>query len=151
MSEASIGRLAFITGASSGIGQSLAARFVQAGWRVALVARRADEMTQWAQAQGWSSRQWAVYGADVRDEQSLQAAAQDCLATLGVPEVVIANAGISMPPKAATTSGCFVTNHSKTRLRPSAAATTAHATRRTTPTCTDGTVLVTPFSWARTS
>ena len=96
MSEASIGRLAFITGASSGIGQALAARFVQAGWRVALVARRTDEMTSWAQAQGWSSRQWAVYGADVRDEAAIQAAAQACLATQGIPEVVIANAGISV-------------------------------------------------------
>ena len=32
--------LAFITGASSGIGQALALRYVAAGWRVALVARR---------------------------------------------------------------------------------------------------------------
>lgn len=91
-----IGRLAFITGASSGIGQALAARFVQAGWRVALVARRADEITRWAQAQGWSSRQWAVYGADVRDEAAIQAAAKACMDTQGVPEVVVANAGISV-------------------------------------------------------
>ena len=96
MSEPSIGRLAFITGASSGIGQALAARFVQAGWRVALVARRTDEMTRWAQAQGWSSRQWAVYGADVRDEAAILAAAQACMATQGIPEVVVANAGISI-------------------------------------------------------
>jgi NAD(P)-dependent dehydrogenase (short-subunit alcohol dehydrogenase family) len=96
MNDADVGRLAFITGASSGIGQALAARFVRAGWRVALVARRADEMTQWAQAQGWSSRQWAVYGADVRDEASIQAAALACLSTQGVPEVVVANAGISV-------------------------------------------------------
>lgn len=89
-------RLAFITGASSGIGQALAHRYIKAGWRVALVARRADEITRWAQGQGWPARMWRVYGADVRDEQSLQAAAQDCLATLGVPEVVIANAGISI-------------------------------------------------------
>jgi hypothetical protein len=32
--------LVFITGASSGIGQALAARYAQAGWRLALVARR---------------------------------------------------------------------------------------------------------------
>jgi len=91
-----VGRLVFITGASSGIGQALAVRFVQAGWRVALVARRTDEMTGWAQAQGWSSRQWAVYGADVRHEASIQAAAKTCMDTQGVPEVVIANAGISV-------------------------------------------------------
>ena len=33
-------RLVFITGASSGIGQALALRFYQAGYRLALVARR---------------------------------------------------------------------------------------------------------------
>lgn len=96
MKDQETGRLVFITGASSGIGQALAVRFVQSGWRVALVARRANEMTQWAQAQGWPARQWAVYGADVRSEASIQAAAQACMGTQGVPEVVVANAGISV-------------------------------------------------------
>ena len=36
--------LVFITGASSGIGQALAARYAQAGWRLALVARRTAEV-----------------------------------------------------------------------------------------------------------
>lgn len=90
------GRLVFITGASSGIGQALAARYIQAGWRVAMVARRVEQVTRWAQAQGWPARQWAVYGADVRDEQALQAAAKACMAAHGVPEIVIANAGISV-------------------------------------------------------
>ena len=35
--------LVFITGASSGIGQALAARFRRAGYRLALVARREAE------------------------------------------------------------------------------------------------------------
>jgi short-subunit dehydrogenase len=88
--------LVFITGASSGIGQALAARYVQAGWRVALVARRVAVMAQWAQAQGWPETQWAVYGADVRDDAQMQAAAQACLAAQGLPDVVVANAGISV-------------------------------------------------------
>lgn len=88
--------LAYITGASSGIGQALAARYVQAGWRVALVARRVDEMRAWALSQGWPEGRWAVYGADVRMEAQVQAAAQACLAQQGLPDVVIANAGISV-------------------------------------------------------
>ena len=41
--------LVFITGASSGIGQALAARYAAAGWRLALVARRYLFMgAQWA-------------------------------------------------------------------------------------------------------
>ena len=45
--------LVFITGASSGIGQALAARFQRAGYRLALVARRANEVARWAKAQGF--------------------------------------------------------------------------------------------------
>ena len=38
--------LVCITGASSGIGQALALRYHRAGWRLALVARRADAVQQ---------------------------------------------------------------------------------------------------------
>jgi short-subunit dehydrogenase len=88
--------LAFITGASSGIGQALAARFARAGYRLALVARRSDELQAWAQAQGWGEDRCCVYRADVADTDSIVDAGQACLARQGVPEVVIANAGISV-------------------------------------------------------
>ena len=39
--------LVFITGASSGIGQALAARYARAGWRLALVARRRATLQDW--------------------------------------------------------------------------------------------------------
>ena len=89
-------RLVFITGASSGIGQALAQRYAQAGWDLALVARRAAELSAWAQAQGWAPERWRVYGADVARVDSIVAAGQACLASQGVPDVVIANAGISV-------------------------------------------------------
>ena len=44
--------LVFITGASSGIGQAMAWRFYQAGWRLALVARRTGEIDRWAAEKG---------------------------------------------------------------------------------------------------
>ncbi|HJW11365.1 MAG TPA: SDR family oxidoreductase [Albitalea sp.] len=88
--------LVFITGASSGIGQALAARFYQAGYRLALVARRAAEVQAWATSQGLEASRVAVYAADVRDIAAVTGAGQACLASQGLPDVVIANAGISV-------------------------------------------------------
>jgi short-subunit dehydrogenase len=88
--------LVFITGASSGIGQALAARFHRAGYRLALVARRAGEVQAWAQAQGFAADAFAVYAADVRNIEAITGAGRACIAAQGVPDVVIANAGISV-------------------------------------------------------
>ena len=88
--------LVFITGASSGIGQALASRFYQAGYRLALVARRAGEIESWVRAQGFEPGRVAVYGADVRDIDSIVEAGRDCISRQGLPGVVIANAGISV-------------------------------------------------------
>ena len=87
--------LAYITGASSGIGQALAVRDRQAGYRLALVARRGAELQAWADAQGFDAAGCAVYAADVRDVAAITAAGRACIAAQGVPDVVIANAGIS--------------------------------------------------------
>jgi len=88
--------LLFITGASSGIGQAMALEWARRGGRLALVARRGDEMRAWIAAQGWSAERAAVYVADARDIAAMTAAGRDCIATQGLPDVVIANAGISV-------------------------------------------------------
>lgn len=86
----------FITGASSGIGQALALRFHQAGYRLALVARRTAEMQSWASASNIPADSYQIYSADVAQPDSIVAAGQACIARQGVPDVVIANAGISV-------------------------------------------------------
>lgn len=88
--------LVFITGASSGIGQALAWRFYQAGFSLALVARRKDAIQDWVQAQGLDPSRVRVYSADVADLNSIVAAGQACMDAQGVPDVVVANAGISV-------------------------------------------------------
>ena len=88
--------LVFITGASSGIGQALAQQYAQRGWRLALVARRAAQMEAWARAQGLGPDRAAVYAADVGDPDAIAAAGRECLTRQGLPDVVIANAGISV-------------------------------------------------------
>ena len=88
--------LVFITGASSGIGQALAARYAQAGWRLALVARRTGEIEAWVGTQGLAPDRVGIYAADVAVTDSIVAAGVACIERQGLPDVVIANAGISV-------------------------------------------------------
>lgn len=89
-------RLVFITGASSGIGQALALRFHAAGYRLALVARRVSAVQSWANAHSISTSSYQVYSADVADTDSIVTAGNACISAQGLPDVVIANAGISI-------------------------------------------------------
>ena len=89
-------KLIFVTGASSGIGQALAWRYYQAGYTLALVARRTEEMQTWATHQGLEPARYQIYSADVAVVDSIVAATESCLQRQGVPDVVIANAGVSI-------------------------------------------------------
>ncbi len=88
--------LVFITGASSGIGQALALRYLQAGYRLALVARRVAVVESWASANGISASSYQIYSADVTMVDSIVAAGVACMACQGVPDVVVACAGVSI-------------------------------------------------------
>jgi short-subunit dehydrogenase len=87
--------LVFITGASSGIGLALAARYARQGWRLALVARRTADLQAWVDAQGLAETA-VVYGADVAQPDTIIHAGRACMAAQGLPDVVIASAGISV-------------------------------------------------------
>ena len=87
--------LVFVTGASSGIGQALAWRYYQAGFALALVARRTDEMQAWADNKGLEPSRYQIYSADVAVVDSIVSASELCLQRQGVPDVVLANAGVS--------------------------------------------------------
>jgi short-subunit dehydrogenase len=89
-------KLVFITGASSGIGQALALRFYRAGFRLALVARRVEVMQDWAISRGIEPARLRIYKADVADVASIVSAGEQCVLHQGLPDVVIANAGISI-------------------------------------------------------
>ena len=88
--------LVFITGASSGIGQALAVRFYRAGYCLALVTRQTEPVTVWAQAQKFDPARYAIYGADVCSIPAIVAVGRACIQAQGVPDVVIASAGISV-------------------------------------------------------
>ena len=83
----------FITGASSGIGAALAAHYAGRGAQLGLVARRKDALADVARNLTGNP---VVYLADVADAKAMQAAAHDFMARFGVPDIVIANAGVSI-------------------------------------------------------
>jgi short-subunit dehydrogenase len=82
-----------ITGASSGLGLALARHYLERGATVAAFARR-GELLQ-ALATEFPERVFC-YALDVRDAAAVQNAANDFIARAGVPDVVIANAGVSV-------------------------------------------------------
>lgn len=88
--------LVLITGASSGIGQAMALHYLQQGARLALVARRSEALQSWLDAHAIAPANYAIYCADVADAQQMASVAQACIEQQGLPDVVIANAGISI-------------------------------------------------------
>ncbi|TAJ77276.1 MAG: SDR family oxidoreductase [Gallionellaceae bacterium] len=81
-----------MTGASSGIGLALARHYLERGATVAACARRA-ELLQTLSAE--FPDKVFCYALDVRDAAAIRAAASDFMARAGVPDIVIANAGVS--------------------------------------------------------
>ena len=83
----------FITGASSGIGAALARHYAEQGATLGLAARRQQALTDLlADLPGHH----AAYALDVSDAPALAAAAADFMARHGAPDIVIANAGVSV-------------------------------------------------------
>lgn len=82
-----------ISGASSGLGLALARHYLEQGAMVAVLARRADCLQDLSKQ---FPQQVYCYPLDVRDSAAVQAAAQSFIAHTGVPDIVIANAGISV-------------------------------------------------------
>jgi short-subunit dehydrogenase len=82
----------FLTGASSGIGEALARHYAGEGAVLGLFARRGEALQSLQRSLSGASE---IYPGDVRDPAALRAAAADFMARHGVPDVVIANAGVS--------------------------------------------------------
>ncbi len=82
----------FITGASSGIGEAFARYYASLGATLGLVARRGELLEKIAAGLPVPV---ATYAADVRDADALARAAEDFIERFGVPDIVIANAGVS--------------------------------------------------------
>jgi short-subunit dehydrogenase len=87
------GMTALVTGATSGIGRVLALRLAREGARVALVARRADELDAVAAAIARAGREALAVPCDVAERSAAEAACPRVLDTLGPVDLLVNNAG----------------------------------------------------------
>ena len=93
MSDLDSPPVAVITGASSGIGAATARALSRHGYRVALLARRADRLQQLAAELGDTA---VAIAADVTDRDALLAAADQIQHELGGADVLVNNAGVML-------------------------------------------------------
>jgi NADP-dependent 3-hydroxy acid dehydrogenase YdfG len=91
--DQSLGRVAVITGASSGIGEATARALAAEGYRLALLARRADRIQALAAELGGGA---IAIEADVTDRDSIVAAAERVERELGGADILINNAGVML-------------------------------------------------------
>jgi NAD(P)-dependent dehydrogenase (short-subunit alcohol dehydrogenase family) len=84
------GKVAFITGGSSGIGLATAAAFVREGARVAITGRNRERLAAAVASLGTNV---VGYEADVEDDDAMTRALTGTSKTLGALDVVFANAG----------------------------------------------------------
>jgi NADP-dependent 3-hydroxy acid dehydrogenase YdfG len=103
--ENTAGRVAVITGASSGIGEATARALTADGYRVALLARRAERIRALADELGDGA---VAIEADVTDRDSIMAASQRVQDDLGDADVLVNNAGVMLlGPFSAELSGDY--------------------------------------------
>jgi len=88
------GKVAFITGASSGFGRHFAGVLSRAGAKVGLAARRVDALERVASEVSSAGGAAAVAKLDVADSASVDAAIQTIERALGPIDILVNNAGI---------------------------------------------------------
>jgi rhamnulose-1-phosphate aldolase/alcohol dehydrogenase len=105
------GRVAFVTGAASGIGRAIAARLAAEGAAVVLADRDAAGAEAAAEQLGGSDVAAAIE-VDVSDEAAVEGAVREAAATFGGVDLVVNNAGLSISkPLAETTSADWDLQH----------------------------------------
>ena len=100
------GRVALVTGGSSGIGQAMATALARAGAQVVLLARGEPGLDAAAAAIRSAGGQVAWVRADLADRAATLAAAEQAVTPFGEPDIVLNAAGVNLrPPLGELTTG----------------------------------------------
>lgn len=91
------GRIAVVTGASSGIGEATARKLAAQGAAVALLARRKDRLDSLAEGIRAAGGRALALAFDAKDRTAVADAARSIAAELGPVDLVINNAGVMLP------------------------------------------------------
>ena len=86
------GRVACVTGASSGLGQQAASALAAAGAQVIGVARRAEALSNWAERIGPKA---ATLSADLSERSQIKEIAAQIATPFGAPDILVHAAGIN--------------------------------------------------------
>ncbi|MEW1630226.1 SDR family oxidoreductase [Streptomyces sp. NPDC089173] len=92
------GRVALVTGGSSGIGRAIAGALARAGAEVAVVARREAELKATVDALEADGCRAAWVSADLGTADGVRAAAEGVVAAFGEPDILVNCAGINLRP-----------------------------------------------------
>jgi NAD(P)-dependent dehydrogenase (short-subunit alcohol dehydrogenase family) len=92
-------KIIWITGASSGLGKYMAYEFAKQGAKLALSARRKDQLNEVLQVVESFGAEGLVVPCDVLNEEEIEEAVQAILAHFGRLDIAIANAGFGVVGK----------------------------------------------------
>jgi short-subunit dehydrogenase len=94
------GKVAWVTGAGKGIGRALSKRLAEDGWTVAVSARTQKDLV--TLADGFPDRRVRSFPLDVTNLGMTEAIVKEIEQAIGIPDLVIFNAGTHIPVTAKT-------------------------------------------------
>ncbi|MET8766046.1 SDR family oxidoreductase [Streptomyces sp. NPDC004658] len=92
------GRVAVVTGGSSGIGRAIAGALARAGASVVIVARRKTELAATVDELASDGCRAAWVSGDLGTRDGVRAAAEEAAAVFGEPDILVNSAGINLRP-----------------------------------------------------
>jgi NAD(P)-dependent dehydrogenase (short-subunit alcohol dehydrogenase family) len=93
-------KVAVVTGASSGVGKAVALKLASRGWKVAVLARRADALADVVRSAGKNAGNLLPVVCDVSNPESIRQMADVVLARFGHVDALVNSAGTNTPDRA---------------------------------------------------